>query len=242
MGLLNNYKNPKKHHQHDKWGVQEELAFFQNGEEEKKANAMEGTKFHVCNNEGHWGYECPTLLPAEQAQRKKEREERWASAKKKSGKQYTQVGEVIDADWRNCDGVAGDVENGFSMLAAGKKKSSETMQTYPPNKKKSDYCLPKDCRYLDSCSTYISFFNPDLLEDIRQVSTMLLGHTNAGTSNTNWVGNFGDLETWLDTNVIANIFGISALKKEGSHITHDSDDGFYIVTNKTTGVSVKFQE
>ena len=71
---------------------------------------------------------------------------------------------------------------------------------------------------------------------------MLLGHTNAGTSKTNWVGNFGDLEDWLDTNGIANIFGIPALKKLGHHITYDSDDGFYIVTNKTTGMSVKFKE
>ena len=71
---------------------------------------------------------------------------------------------------------------------------------------------------------------------------MLLGHTNAGTPKKNWVGNFGDLEDWLDTNGIANIFGIPSLKKAGYHINYDSDDGFYIVTNKTTGVSVKFQE
>ena len=138
MGLLNNYKNPKKHHQHDKWGVQEELAFFQNGEEEKKANAMEGTKFHVCNKEGHWGDKCPTLLPADQAHRKKDREEQWESANKKSGQQNTQVGEVVDAEWKNCDGGTGDVENGLSMLAAGKKKAYDKIQTSPPNKKQSD--------------------------------------------------------------------------------------------------------
>ena len=69
-----------------------------------------------------------------------------------------------------------------------------------------------------------------------------MGHTNAGTSKTNWVVNFGDLEAWLETNGISNIFGISALKKAGYHITYDSDDGFYIVINNTTGVSVKFQE
>ena len=86
---------------------------------------------------------------------------------------------------------------------------------------------------MDSCSTYIYFFNPDLLENIRQVSNMLLGHTNAGTSKTNWVGNFGDLEAWLENNGIANIFGIPALKKAVYHITYDSDDSFYIVTNKT---------
>ena len=54
--------------------------------------------------------------------------------------------------------------------------------------------------------------------------------------------NFGDLEAWLETNGIANIFGIPALKKAGYHITYAIDNGFYIVTNKTTGVSVKFQE
>ena len=42
---------------------------------------------------------------------------------------------------------------------------------------------------------------------------MILGHTNVVTYNTNWVGNVGDLEAWLDTNVIANIFGIHALNK-----------------------------
>ena len=49
VGLLNNYKDPKKQHQNYKWGVKEELAFVQNGEEEKKLNTMEGTKWHVCN-------------------------------------------------------------------------------------------------------------------------------------------------------------------------------------------------
>ena len=54
--------------------------------------------------------------------------------------------------------------------------------------------------------------------------------------------NFGDLEAWLDTNGIANIFGIPDLNKLVYHITYDSDDGFYIGTNKTTIVSVKVQE
>ena len=71
---------------------------------------------------------------------------------------------------------------------------------------------------------------------------MLLGNTNAGTSKTNWVGNFGYLEAWLDTNGIFNIFGFPSLKTVGYHMTYDSDDGLYIVTNKTKGLSVKFQK
>ena len=67
------------------------------------------------------------------------------------------------------------------------------------------------------------------------MSTILLGRTNADTSKTNWVGNFGYLEAWLDTNGIANIFGIPDLNKAGYHTTYDSDYGLYIVTNNTTG-------
>ena len=90
--------------------------------------------------------------------------------------------------------------------------------------------------YLDSCSTYIYFFNEELLEDIRNIDTMILCHTNAGTSNTNWVGNYGGVEAWLGVSGIANIFIIPALKKLGCHITFDSDDGYYLVTNRNTGV------
>ena len=65
VGLMKNYKGLKKQHQNDMWGVQEELALSQNGKEEKKSNTMEGTKLNVCNKEGHWGAECPTLSPSE---------------------------------------------------------------------------------------------------------------------------------------------------------------------------------
>ena len=143
MGLMKNYKGLKKQHQNDMWGVQEELALSQNGKEEKKANTMEGTKLNVCNKEGHWGNKCHTLLPAEQAQKKKDCKEQWESTKKKIGQQHTQVGEVLDADWRNCDCGVRDVEYGFSMLAADKKKASETMQTSPPNYKKVTTAFPR---------------------------------------------------------------------------------------------------
>ena len=99
---------------------------------------MEGTKCHVFNKEGHWDDECPTFSPAEQDQRKKDRDKRWARAKKKRGQQHTQVGELIGADWKFFDGGAGDVENGFSMLAASKKNSSEEMQASLSDKKQSD--------------------------------------------------------------------------------------------------------
>ena len=127
-------------------------------------------------------------------------------------------------------------------LLHSRKMPLRQCQHLCPTREKSEFCLPKAHIYLESCSTYISFFNPDLLEDICQVNTMILGHANEITSKINWVGSFWDLEAWLDTNGISNVFGIPDLKKAGYHITYESGDGLYIVTNKTTIMSVKFQE
>ena len=106
-----------------------------------------------------------------------------------------------------------EVEAGFSMLVAGKKSlGGEKAQNYLPNNKSKTNYLPKNRIYLDSCYKYISFFNEWLLEDIRQIDTMLLGYTNAGTSKTNCVGNYGGVEAWLYISGIANIFSMPALK------------------------------
>ena len=71
---------------------------------------------------------------------------------------------------------------------------------------------------------------------------MLLGNTNAGTSKTNWVGNYGGVEAWLDISGIDNIFIIPALKNLGCHIKYESNDGHYLVTNSKTDVTTKFIE
>ena len=113
---------------------------------------------------------------------------------------------------------------------------------YLPNNKSKTIFLPKNRIYLDRCSTYISFFNEELLEDICQIDMMLLGHKNSGTSKTNWVGNYGDVEAWFNISGIANIFSIPALKKLGYHIKYDSYDRYYLVTNRKTDVATKFIE
>ena len=71
---------------------------------------------------------------------------------------------------------------------------------------------------------------------------MLLGHTYAGTSDTKWVGNYVGAESCLNVSGIANIFSIPALKKLVYHIAYDSDDGYYLVPNRNTGLFNKFIE
>ena len=112
------------------------------------------------------------------------------------------------------------------MIVSEKKVlGDKRSQTSLPEKKSKTNCLPKNRIYLKRCSTYISFFNEEFLEDIRQIYKMLLGHTNAGTYNNNLVGNCGSVEEWLDVSGITNIFSITDIKKIGYHITYDIDGG-----------------
>ena len=127
------------------------------------------------------------------------------------------------------------------MLVSDKKSlGDKRSQTSLTNKKSKTGCLPKNRIYLNSFSTYISFFNDELLEDICQIDTMLLGYTNTGNSRTNWVGNYVGVEAWLDVSGIANIFSIPALKRFGYHIKYYSDDGYYLVNNRKEDVATKF--
>ena len=70
------------------------------------------------------------------------------------------------------------VEAGLSMLVSGKKSlGGDKSQNSLPNNKSKARCLPKNRIYLDSCYTYISLSNEELLEDIRHIEMMLLGNT-----------------------------------------------------------------
>ena len=142
---------------------------------------------------------------------------------------------VLDTDF--------ETEAVLSMLVAGKKAFVDWIsQTSLANKKSKTNCIPKNRIYLDSCSTYISLLNEELLEEIDQIDTIVLGHTNTGTSKTNWVGKYGVVEAWLVVSSIYNIFSLTALKNIWCHITYDSDDGYYLVTNSNTDVATKFIE
>ena len=54
--------------------------------------------------------------------------------------------------------------------------------------------------------------------------------------------NYGGVEAWIYVSSISNISNIPALKNIGYHITYDSDDGYYFVTNRKTDVATKFIE
>ena len=112
------------------------------------------------------------------------------------------------------------------MIVAGKKAlGGEKLQTSLPNNIPNANYLPNNQIYIDSCFTYISLLKHELLEDIYHIDTMILCHTNAGTSKTNWVGKYDGVEARIDVSGIANIFSMPSIMKIGYHIAYDSDDG-----------------
>ena len=88
----------------------------------------------------------------------------------------------------------------------------------------------KNSIILDNGSTLSLFSNPKLVEDIRTSKMTLELATNAGTSQSSMVAEVPGFGTvWYDASVIANIFGLSDLKKK-FRITYDSEkrDAFLV--------------
>jgi hypothetical protein len=83
----------------------------------------------------------------------------------------------------------------------------------------------KDTIILDNGSTLSIFGNPDMVKDIRKSNTTLHLMTNAGTRESNQVADVPGYGTvWYDAQAIANIFGLSDLKKK-YRVTYDSHNG-----------------
>ena len=98
----------------------------------------------------------------------------------------------------------------------------------------------KNCILLDSGSTLSLFSNPELVENIRTTGRTLALATNAGVKHSNkeaTVPGFGTV--YYDEDAIANIFGLSDLKKN-HRVTYDSnkEDAFLVHMNDKT---IKFE-
>ena len=199
------------------------LAFAQTGDSgggDKKTNKNgESNCFH-CGKDDHWVADCPDLTPEEKKELEKDTEKR--SKLRKEGKLHAQIA---------LKPASGDVEVGVVMLGRERKGMKKG------RKKKV---------MLDGGSTFNQAVDPELLDEIREVNTTLVAHCNAGVTSTNKVGIFRglagmDVEMWLNTEGIASVFSIPALKRQGFRITYDSDDGFYTVSDRR-GASVRFVE
>ena len=96
---------------------------------------------------------------------------------------------------------------------------------------------------LDNQSTVNVFQNARLLKNIQSSTDHMDIHCNAGVTSTNLVGDLPGYGTvWYYPQGIANILSLSHVKKQGYHVTYDSEDGNAFFVHKPDGSVRVFNE
>ena len=95
-----------------------------------------------------------------------------------------------------------------------------------------DRAIPKTWVLLDNCSTVNVFSNPNLLSNIRPTRKKMRIHCQAGTTETNLVGDFEGYPepVWYTPDGIANVLSLSKVKAHYRvRYDSDADDGCFVV-------------
>ena len=178
---------------------------------------------YCCGKKGHMSPECPDKNKIE---KKDWYVTRAALHMQKEGTENEERDDDTIASAKSNKSSKGGWTGSVSTLQVTKGRSMF-------NDGQIDNTIMKNNILLDSGSTLSIFGNPDLVQDIRTSSTMLEMATNGGTTLSNKVAQVpGFGQVWYNENAIANIFGLSDLKKK-YRVTYDSakEDAFIVHEN-----------
>ena len=99
--------------------------------------------------------------------------------------------------------------------------------------------LDRNKASLDTCTSYHTFFAPELLTNISDSPTIMKGRCNAGTTSTRRQGSYGQSCVWLDKRGIANLLSVPILEESG-YIVSSHTKKEWEVTNPE-GVIITFK-
>jgi hypothetical protein len=193
----NRKHNKNKNKESEKSEVKKESSFAQSAEK---------MVCYCCGKKGHGVPKCP-----ERDSRKKED---WAVNTKKGVNHNQQESNIDD------NSVRSEKDDTSVASSSGKKKGWSGVQLNFLEKKKFEndnnlYSLKTSSIILDNGSTLSIFGNPDMVTNIRKSDITLELATNAGTRECNKIADVPGFGTvWFDERAIANIFGLSDLKKK----------------------------
>ena len=93
--------------------------------------------------------------------------------------------------------------------------------------------LPRDCILLDNQSTHHTFYNGELLDNIRATDDQITIKTNGGKLVYTLEGDFPGFGTvWYNPEGIANILSMSCVEEDGHEVRYNN--GVFTVTNNET--------
>jgi hypothetical protein len=190
-----------------------------NQEEAKNAQC------YCCGKKGHYAKKCP--------EKGKKPKDQWAVKKAMMHAQFELEKESEDKDEDDNASQSlrksnkSDTKIGWSSLIMRKDSLHNYGKQWASGTKGNSILLGNG-------STLSLFGNPNMVTNIRESKTTLELATNAGTKTTKQVADVPGFGTvWHDKTAIANIFGLSDLKKK-HRITFDSekDDAFIVHMDK----------
>jgi hypothetical protein len=166
-----------------------------------------------CGKKGHYSNKCP------EKDKRSMPKPNWKTKQKKKMTMTMQA--------KLCGGqTRGIRENG--IISSKKKESLHN------NSKQWALNTKEDSILLDNGSTLSLFGSPKMVTNIRESKTALELATNAGTRTTKKIANVPGYGTvWYDKTAIANIFGLSELKKN-HRVTYEKEDAFIVHVNDNT--------
>ena len=93
--------------------------------------------------------------------------------------------------------------------------------------------LPKNVVLLDNQSTHHTFFNGNLLENIRKENATIMIEANGGRIKYDMVGEYPGFGTvWYNPEGIANILSMATVEKDGHEVRYENSV-FYVTNNNT---------